>query len=244
MRKIAVIPTYNEKENVEAIVHAVLAVDPELEVLVADDSSPDGTGDIVDRMAAEEPRIHVLHRSVKEGIGPAYRDGFRRALELGADYIVQMDADFSHSPDALPVFFSQMDDHDLMLGSRYIEGVTVVNWPMSRLMMSFFGNRYAKAVLGGLPVMDATGGFKCWRREVLEAIGLDRVKANGYGFQIEMTYRAWLLGYRLKETPIVFVDRKVGSSKMSLDIAIEALLMVWRLRWQALTGAIPRANRS
>lgn len=244
MRKIAVIPTYNEKENVEAIVHAVLAVDPEVEVLVADDSSPDGTGEIADRMAAEEPRIHVLHRSKKEGLGPAYRDGFRRAMELGADYIVQMDADFSHSPEVLPHFFREMADHDLMLGSRYIEGVTVVNWPMSRLMMSFFGNRYAKAVLGGLPVNDATGGFKCWRRETLEAIGLDHVSANGYGFQIEMTYRAWLLGFRMKETPIVFVDRKIGSSKMSLDIAVEALLMVWRLRWQSLTGTIPRTRRS
>jgi dolichol-phosphate mannosyltransferase len=240
MRKIVVIPTYNEKENVEAIVRAVLAQAPDIEVLIADDASPDGTGEIADRLVASEGgRVHVLHRPGKQGIGPAYRDGFRRALELGADAIVQMDADFSHPADALPGFFRDLESYDLVLGSRYIDGVTVVNWPMSRLMLSYFGNQYARIVLGGLPVNDATGGFKCWRREVLEAISLDTVKANGYGFQIEMTFRAWKLGYRIKETPIIFADRQLGTSKMHLNIATEALTMVWRLRWQSLRGIIP-----
>ncbi|MFT4571099.1 MAG: dolichol-phosphate mannosyltransferase [Hyphomicrobiaceae bacterium] len=239
MRKIVVIPTYNEKENLEAIVAAVLLTDPEIEVLIVDDASPDGTGQIAETLSIGSERIHVLHRPGKQGIGPAYRDGFARALDLGADYVVQMDADFSHPTDALPTFFEAMKEYDLVLGSRYVEGVTVVNWPMSRLIMSYFGNQYARLVLGGLPVNDATGGFKCWRRDVLEAIGLGNVRANGYGFQIEMTFRAWKLGYRIKETPIIFTDRKLGSSKMHLNIAIEALAMVWRLRVQAVTGTIP-----
>jgi len=243
MKKIVVIPTYNEKENLERIVAAVLDVDPENEVLVADDNSPDGTGAIADRLAGADARVHVVHRPGKEGIGPAYRDGFRKALELGADLIVQMDADFSHPVDALPRFYGLIEDHDLVLGSRYVDGITVVNWPMGRLMLSYFGNVYARLVLGGMPVNDATGGFKCWRRAVLEGIGLDRVRSNGYGFQIEMTFRAWRRGYRITETPIVFVDRREGTSKMTLSIAVEALLMVWRLRFQALTGRIGADGR-
>lgn len=238
MRKIVVIPTYNEKENLEKIAAAVLAVDPEVEVLVVDDNSPDGTGRIADDMAAANPRVHVLHRAGKEGLGPAYRAGFRKALDLGADLIVQMDADFSHPPDALPRFFELAADYDLVLGSRYIDGITVVNWPMGRLMLSYFGNIYASLVLGGLPVKDATGGFKCWRRAALEAVQLDQVRANGYGFQIEMTFRAWRGGFRIKESPIIFADRRFGTSKMHMSIAVEALLMVWSLRWQALTGRI------
>mgnify|MGYP005847264761 CR=1 FL=1 len=238
-KKIVVIPTYDEKENLEAIVAAVLGVDAEVEVLVVDDDSPDGTGRIAEELARAEPRVHVLHRPGKQGIGPAYRDGFRRALELGADRIVQMDADFSHPPDSLPGFFDLSEEYDLVLGSRYVDGITVVNWPMGRLMLSYFGNLYARTVLGGLPVEDATGGFKCWRRETLEAIDLDAVRSNGYGFQIEMTYRAWSLGARIEEIPIIFADRKQGTSKMSLGIATEALAMVWRLRWQRLIGHIP-----
>ncbi len=239
MKKIVVIPTYNEKDNLEPIVRAVLAVDAATEVLVVDDNSPDGTGAIADRLAADESRVHVLHRPGKQGIGPAYRDGFRRALELGADRIVQMDADFSHPPASLVDFYALAEDYDLVLGSRYVDGITVVNWPMGRLMLSYFGNVYARAVLGGMPVNDATGGFKCWRRSTLEAIDLERVRSNGYGFQIEMTYRAWSMGLSIKETPIIFADRKVGTSKMSLGIATEALSMVWRLRWQRLVGSIP-----
>ncbi len=238
MKKIVVIPTYNEKENLERIVDAVLGVDAENEVLVVDDASPDGTGDIADRLVAQSARVHVLHRAGKAGIGPAYRDGFRHALGLGADLVVQMDADFSHPVEALPRFYKLIEENDLVLGSRYIDGITVVNWPMGRLMLSYFGNIYAKLVLGGMPVNDATGGFKCWRREVLEGIDLDAVRSNGYGFQIEMTFRSWWRGYRIIETPIVFADRREGTSKMTFSIAIEALLMVWRLRFQALTGQI------
>ena len=240
MKKIVVIPTYNEKENVEEIALAVLGVDPENEVVIVDDNSPDGTGDIADRLAERDPRVHVLHRPGKQGIGPAYKDGFRRALELGADLVVQMDADFSHPVDALPRFYALTKEHDVVLGSRYVDGITVVNWPMLRLLVSYFGNVYAQKVLGDLPVMDATGGFKCWRREVLAAIDLPHVRSNGYAFQIEMNYRAWRLGFRLKEMPIIFTERRHGTSKMNLKIAAEALLVVWWLRIQNLLGRLEK----
>jgi len=240
MKKIVVIPTYNEKENIEAITRAVLDVDPETEVLIVDDDSPDGTGKIADWLAAQNLRVHVLHRPGKQGIGPAYKDGFRRALELDADLVVQMDADFSHPVDALPRFFELAKEYDVILGSRYVDGITVINWPMGRLLISYFGNLYAKKVLGRLPVMDATGGFKCWRREVLSAIDLPRVRSNGYAFQIEMNYRAWRLGFRLKEMPIIFTERRAGASKMNLKIAAEALLVVWWLRLQNLLGRLEK----
>ncbi len=238
MKKLVVVPTYNEKENVERLVQAVLAVDPENEVLVADDNSPDGTGAIVDALAAANPRVHVLHRPGKAGIGPAYLAGFARALELGADLIVQMDADFSHPVEALPSFYAAMARYDVVLGSRYVDGITVVNWPMHRLLISWFGNVYARKVLGGLPVQDATGGYKCWRREVLEAMDLSSVLSNGYAFQVEMTYRAWRLGFRILELPIIFADRRQGESKMHLSIALEALTIVWRLRVRTLFGRL------
>jgi dolichol-phosphate mannosyltransferase len=238
MRKIVVIPTYNEKENLESIVAAVLAVDREIEILVVDDNSPDGTGQIADRLAGADSRVHVLHRANKEGLGHAYRAGLTRAIELGGDLVVQMDADFSHPPSALPEFFALAADHDLVLGSRYVDGITVVNWPMLRLMLSYFGNLYTRRVLGGLPVMDATGGFKCWRREALEKISLADVRANGYCFQIETTFRAWRAGLRIVEKPILFVDRRLGTSKMHISIALEALLHVWWLRLESLTGRI------
>lgn len=243
MRKIVVIPTYNEKENLESIVTAVLAASEGVEVLVVDDNSPDGTGQIADRMAAADPRVHVLHRAAKEGLGHAYRAGLSRAVEMGADLVVQMDADFSHDPSELPLFFELARDHDLVLGSRYVDGITVLNWPMLRLMLSYFGNEYTRRVLGGMPVMDATGGFKCWRREALQAISLADVRANGYCFQIETTYRAWKAGMRIKETPILFRDRRLGTSKMHMSIALEALGIVWWLRLQALTGRIGPARR-
>jgi dolichol-phosphate mannosyltransferase len=240
MKKIVVIPTYNEKENVEGITRAVLDVDPETEVLIVDDNSPDGTGKIADWLAGQNLRVHVLHRPGKQGIGPAYKAGFSRALELDADLIVQMDADFSHPVDALPRFYAMAKDHDVVLGSRYVDGITVINWPMGRLLISYFGNVYAKKVLGSLPVMDATGGFKCWRREVLASIDLPHVRSNGYAFQIEMNYRAWRLGYRLKEMPIIFTERRAGASKMNLKIAAEALLVVWWLRLQHLLGRLEK----
>jgi dolichol-phosphate mannosyltransferase len=238
VKKIVVVPTYNEKENIADIVRDILAVDRENEVLVVDDNSPDGTGTIADRLASADPRVHVLHRKAKEGIGPAYKDGFIRALELGADLVVQMDADFSHPVDALPTFYEEARSHDLVLGSRYSQGITVVNWPMGRLMLSYYGNRYAQVVLGGVRIKDLTGGFKCWRREVLQAIDLPAVRSNGYAFQIEMSYRAWRMGYRIRETPIIFTDRKRGISKMSLKIAAEALFVVWWLRAQNLLGRL------
>jgi dolichol-phosphate mannosyltransferase len=242
MKKIVVIPTYNEIENLDDIVRAVLAVDPQNEVLVVDDNSPDGTGERADALARETARVHVLHRAGKEGIGPAYKAGFQRALDLGADLVVQMDADFSHPVDKLPSFYERIESCDLVLGSRYIDGVTVVNWPMGRLILSYYGNVYAQLVLGGLPhgvpIKDMTGGFKCWRREVLEAIDLPNVRSNGYAFQIEMSYRAWRMGFRIEEEPIVFVDRQRGTSKMQLRIAIEALAMVWWLRLLSLLGRL------
>jgi len=244
MKKIVVIPTYNEIENLDAIVHAVLDVDRENEVLVVDDASPDGTGDRADALAIENARVHVLHRSAKEGIGPAYKEGFQRALDLGADLIVQMDADFSHPVDKLPSFYERIQTCDLVLGSRYIDGVTVVNWPMGRLILSYYGNVYAQLVLGGIrgavPIKDMTGGFKCWRREVLEAIDLPNVRSNGYAFQIEMSYRVWRMGYRIVEEPIIFLDRRQGTSKMHLSIAIEALAIVWWLRLLAAFGRLER----
>jgi dolichol-phosphate mannosyltransferase len=236
MKKVIVVPTYNEKENVREIVRAILDVDVENEVLVVDDNSPDGTGAIADELGAADARVHVLHRAGKEGIGPAYKAGFVRAIELGADLVVQMDADFSHPPQDLPRFYDEIRKADVVCGSRYVDGITVVHWPMERLLLSWFGNVYARRVLGGMPIMDATGGFKCWRREVLENIDLAGVRSSGYGFQIEMSYRAWRMGYRLHELSIIFADRKRGTSKMNLSIAMEALLVVWRLRFLALVG--------
>jgi dolichol-phosphate mannosyltransferase len=234
-RALVVFPTYNEKENIEKIVSAVLTKSDIIHALIVDDNSPDGTGQIADRLASENSRIHVLHRSVKAGLGTAYITGFKWAIEKGFDYIFEMDADFSHSPDFLPNFLEAIKDYDLVLGSRYISGVNVVNWPMSRLLLSYYANVYSRLVTG-LPVRDATGGFKCFRREVLESIALDKVKSNGYTFQIEMTMRAFIRQFRIKEIPIVFYDRQMGTSKMSKKIVREATWMVWWLRWMAMRG--------
>jgi dolichol-phosphate mannosyltransferase len=228
-RKIVVTPTYNERRNVPALVTDVLAQDPEIELLVVDDNSPDGTGTLVTELRAREPRLHLLARPGRQGLGPAYKDGFRWALDHGADLIVQMDADFSHNPAMLPRFFQEIADCDLVLGSRYVQGITVVNWPIERLLLSYFGNAYVRRVLG-LTVRDATGGFKCWRRSALETIDLEDVRSNGYAFQIEMTYRAWRRGLRIREIPIIFMDRTQGESKMTKRISLEALWIVWWLR--------------
>jgi len=235
-RGLVIVPTYNEIDNIGRIVPRILAQDPRLDVLVVDDNSPDGTGPLVDGMAASEPRIHVLHRAGKEGLGRAYLAGFRWALDRGYDLIFEMDADFSHDPGHLPEFLAAIQTADLVLGSRYRDGkVTIVNWPMTRLLLSYGANVYARAVTG-LRLWDATGGFKCFRRSVLEAIPLDRVRSNGYAFQIEMSFRAWVRGFRIAEIPIVFHDRTEGESKMSRTIVREAIWMVWRLRWWKLTG--------
>lgn len=237
-RALVVIPTYNEAPNLANIVPQVLAQDPRLEVLVVDDGSPDGTGQVADRLAQQSPRVHALHRQSKLGLGTAYIAGFRWALERGYDYVFEMDADFSHDPAHLPAFLKAAADADLVLGSRYLGGrVTVVNWPMGRLMLSYWANVYARWVTG-LRIWDLTGGFKCFRSRVLQAIDLSRVRSNGYAFQIEMSVRAWRKGFKLAEVPIVFVDRTEGQSKMNRRIVREAIWMVPRLRLQAWFGRI------
>ena len=228
-RGIVVIPTYNEAENLPLIVPQVLEQDPRLEVLVVDDNSPDGTGRLADELAESNGRVHVLHRPEKQGLGPAYRAGLRMALDLGADFVIQMDADFSHPPEILKVLVAEIEHHDVVLGSRYLNGITVVNWPIERILISYFGNWYARKVTG-LKITDATGGLRCVRRELLERMGFERIKANGYAFQIEMNYRFVKCGARIKEIPFFFLDRTRGSSKLTLKIGLEALWLVWRLR--------------
>jgi len=224
------IPTFNERDNVEAIARAALDADSRVDVLVIDDNSPDGTGRIADQLAANEPRAHVLHRPNKEGLGRAYLDGFRWALERGYQFILEMDADFSHDPKYLPRFLDQAKAGvDLVLGSRYVAGGGTVNWGRMRKLVSQGGSLYARTVLG-LHLRDLTGGFKCFRRRVLESIDLASVHSTGYAFQIELTYRAIKKGFKVLEVPIVFEDRRVGQSKMSWRIALEALAMVWKLR--------------
>ena len=236
-RLLVIVPTYNEATNLPQIVPAILKQDPRLEVLVVDDNSPDGTGDIADRMAQTKTRVHVLHRQAKEGLGRAYLAGFRWGLDQGYQAMFEMDADFSHDPAFLPRFLAAIEDADVVLGSRYATGVNVINWPISRLLLSLGANLYARWVTG-LPLSDSTGGFKCFRREVLAAIDFSKVRSNGYAFQIEMSFRAWKKGFRLKEIPIIFHDRVEGQSKMSKRIVREAIWMVWWLRLQSLLGRI------
>ncbi len=235
---LVIVPTYNERENLPRLIPQVLGQDDRLEILVVDDGSPDGTGVLADQIAVEEPRVHVLHRSGKLGLGTAYIAGFRWGLERRYDVLFEMDADFSHDPAHLPQFMEAIEEYDVVLGSRYLHGrVTVVNWPIGRLLLSYFANRYAGWVTG-LPVADATGGFKCFRREVLAAIPLDRVESSGYAFLIEMSLRAWQRGFKLGEIPIMFVDRTEGESKMSRKIIREAVWRVWRLRYLALLNRL------
>jgi dolichol-phosphate mannosyltransferase len=237
-RALVIVPTYNERENLPRLVPAVLSRDPRLEILVVDDGSPDGTGALADEIASGEPRVHVLHRAAKLGLGTAYLEGFRWGIREGYDCLFEMDADFSHDPAHLPQFLAAIEEYDVVLGSRYLHGrVTVVNWPIARLLLSYFANVYARWVTG-LPIADATGGFKCFRREVLASVALDRVESNGYAFQIEMSFRAWKKGFKLGEIPIMFVDRDVGESKMSKKIVREAVWRVWRLRWLDLRGKL------
>ena len=240
-KALVIVPTYDERDNVTPIAQAVLKELPNSEVLFVDDNSPDGTGAIIDELAASNPRIHTLHREGKQGLGRAYIAGFKWALERDYNYIFEMDADFSHDPRELPNFINAIQDNDLVLGSRYIGGIRVMNWPMSRLLLSTGAGRFVR-IMTGLPVHDSTGGFKCFRREVLEAIELDSITSNGYSFQIEMTHTAWLKGFRICEIPITFEDRRAGYSKMSKAIAKEALWMVLKLARRSGLRRRPRAT--
>jgi len=227
-RTVVVIPTYNERENIRQLMPQVLAA-TDCDVVVVDDDSPDGTAQVVAEMAATDPRIHLVNHRPKLGIGPAYKEGFRAALALEPEIVIQMDADGSHPPAMLSEFVELAGQHDLVLGSRYLHGITVVNWPIGRLLLSYFGNAYVRAVLR-MPVRDATGGFKCWRRDALMAIHPEHVRSNGYAFQIETTFRSWKRGFRIREVQIIFMDREVGESKMSKRIGMEALWIVWWLK--------------
>ena len=237
-RALVIVPTYNERENIARLIQSVLDKDPRLEMLIVDDGSPDGTGDIVESMGAQNTRVHLLRRPKKMGLGTAYIAGFKWSLERNYDYTFEMDADFSHDPAHLPHFLRAIETADLVIGSRYRGGkVTVVNWPIGRLLLSYYANIYARLVTG-LPLFDSTAGFKVFRRAVLQAIDLDDVRSNGYAFQIEMHFRAWKKKFKIVEVPIVFVDRTEGTSKMSRHIVWEAIWMVWRLRIWAITGRV------
>ncbi|MBI4410740.1 MAG: polyprenol monophosphomannose synthase [Gemmatimonadetes bacterium] len=237
-RGLVIVPTYNERENLPRLVPEILSQDARLDILVIDDASADGTGELADRLAEAEPRLHVLHRRGKLGLGTAYLEGFRWGLTRGYGYLFEMDADFSHDPAHLPQFLEAIHDYDLVQGARYFHGrVTVVNWPMPRLLLSYYASAYVRFVTG-LPLFDATTGYKCFRREVLESVALDRVESEGYAFQIEMSFRTWKGGFRIGEIPIVFVDRAEGESKMSKRIVWEAVWKVWKLRILDLFGKL------
>lgn len=236
-RTLVVTPTYNEAENIEKFLTDVLAQGPDIDVLVVDDNSPDGTGDIVERLRSCNPRVHLIRRSGKMGLGTAYVEGFKFAIAKRYDYVFEMDADLSHNPEEIPRMLEKIQHCDLVVGSRYTNGVRVINWPIRRLILSYGANVYTR-IITGMPVKDATGGFKCFRREVLEAIDLDRVHSNGYAFQIEMDFKAWSKGFKVCEHPIIFLDRTSGVSKMSKKIVYEAVFMVWKLKFQKLFGKL------
>jgi len=237
MKTLIIIPTYNELENLPKLLPEVLSKDENINVLIVDDNSPDGTAAFVESQMKNNNRIHLIKRLSKQGLGTAYIAGFKYALQNNFQFIFEMDADFSHDPKEIPRFLDEIKNSDVILGSRYITGVNVINWPMRRLLLSWFANLYTR-VITGMPVHDATGGFKCFRREVLEAIDLDRVTSNGYAFQIEMTFKAWKKSFNIKEIPIIFVDRVKGKSKMSKKIVREAVTMVWKLRIKSIFGLL------
>ena len=234
---LVIIPTYNEAANIPRLLPAVLGQGQDVQVLVVDDGSPDGTADLVKAMMNGDGRVHLMQRPTKMGLGTAYVAGFKFAIKESFEYIFEMDADFSHDPAEIPRFLGKAQEYDLVIGSRYINGVRILNWPMQRLLLSYFANVYTRMVTG-LPLHDATGGFKCYRKRVLQAIDLDRIKSNGYAFQIEMSYKAWKKGFRLTEIPIVFLDRRSGVSKMSKKIVREALVMLLTLRFRSLLNKL------
>ncbi len=240
---LVIIPTYNEMENIGRIAPTVLDTSPHVDILFVDDNSPDGTGKLADDLAEKNPRIHVMHRTAKDGLGRAYIAGFKWALERDYKFVMEMDCDFSHDPKEIPNFRDKaLADSDLVLGSRYVGGIRVLNWPMNRLMLSRGAGVYVQ-IITGMPFSDPTGGFKCFRREVLESYDFDKVNANGYGFQIEMTHKAWMKGFRIGEIPIIFEDRKEGTSKMSGNIVYEALWVVWSLAVRNGFRRKPRIKR-
>jgi len=239
-RILIVLPTYNEKENLENMVRELKKNPYEIHLLIVDDNSPDGTGKIADSLAADDPLIHVIHREGKLGLGSAYIKGFQWALKnTDIQYIMEMDCDFSHNPEYIPSLVEPVvrGEADLVIGSRYIKGVNVVNWPLKRLLLSYFASIYTR-IISGLPVKDSTGGFKCFRRKVLETIDLSHIKSDGYSFQIEMNFYCWRKKFSIKEVPIVFVDRYAGQSKMSKKIVYEAIWLVWRLRFLRLFNKV------
>lgn len=234
---LVIIPTFNELENVKKIIPSVLEQNEQIDVLIIDDNSPDKTGDYVEELSKQNQRVKLIRREKKLGLGTAYIAGFKYALQNNYDFVFEMDADFSHDPKEINNFLNAIKDADVVLGSRYINGVRVLNWPMRRLLLSYFASVYTR-IITGLPVKDATGGFKCFRIDVLRSINLDRIKSNGYSFQIEMTFKAYKKGFRIKEIPIVFMDRVKGKSKMSKKIVREAVFMVWKLRLRSIIGRL------
>lgn len=237
MKALVIIPTYNEADNILAIMREVLKQNSDLEILVVDDKSPDKTAELVETEMLKNKRIHLLKRSGKLGLGSAYVAGFKYAIEHQYDFIFEMDADFSHDPQMLPVLLTEMADQDLVIGSRYVSGINVVNWPMQRLLLSFFAANYVRFITG-MPVKDPTSGFKCFRRKVLESIDLDSILSDGYSFQIEMHFRTWHKDFRIKEIPITFTDRRSGQSKMSKRIVREAIWMVWKLKFLEMNNKL------
>ncbi|GJQ63398.1 MAG: dolichyl-phosphate beta-D-mannosyltransferase [Melioribacteraceae bacterium] len=236
-KSLVIVPTYNELTNVRRLIPELLGRYPDLDILIVDDNSPDGTGDFVEEYGKSDPRVKIIRRAGKMGLGTAYVAGFRFMIENKYDIAIQMDADFSHDPKVINMFLEAIEKNDLVIGSRYIQGVNVINWPMKRLLLSYFANKYTK-VITGLPIQDSTGGFKCMRRAVLESIDLNYIRSNGYAFQIEINFKAWKRGFKIREIPIVFTDRVQGTSKMSKKIVREAVLMVWKLRIRSLLGIL------
>ncbi len=237
MKALVIIPTYNEADNVSAIIDEVLKQDKNLEVLIVDDNSPDGTSEIVEKKQKKNKKIHLLKRAGKMGLGSAYVAGFKYALKQNFDYIFEIDADFSHDPAVIPDMLEEIRNNDLVIGSRYLGGINVVNWPLRRLILSFFAAHYVRFITG-MPINDPTGGFKCFRRKVLETIDLDKILSDGYSFQIEMNFRTWRRKFKIKEIPIVFTDRRSGQSKMSKKIVREAVFVVWKLQFLHLKKKI------
>ena len=235
MKTLIISPTYNEHKNVAMLIEKIFKIDPNYHLLIVDDNSPDGTAKIVQDLQLTYPNLHLEIRNKKDGLGKAYIFGFKWALDRHYEAIVQMDADMSHHPKEIPKMIKLLNDHDVTIGSRYINGVSVVNWPIRRLVISYGANLYSRIVTG-MPLKDATGGYKVWSKKVLESIELDKVRSSGYSFQIEMNFRAWIKGYRLVEHPIIFIDRTIGESKMSRSIMFEAVWVVWRLRIWRIFG--------